>query len=166
MQLYQALLLACALASPSIADDVCGTPGIALKIPYFTSRTKALNTAAACGTRCSADRKCKSYGVGAGLCLHYSSPVYVQLSETEGPANGLQTAVLQKVFKRTDKVLRSYLRAGEAHSSNIHLISDWNITRQYTHSWRSGHRRDYHNTERSDHRQSASCLVLCGVPNR
>ncbi|PIA94268.1 hypothetical protein CB0940_08218 [Cercospora beticola] len=75
MQLINSLLAASALASLVSGQDVCGTTGLAIKIPYFRSKAKSLNTAAACGTQCAGDKKCKSYAVGGGYCLIYSSPV-------------------------------------------------------------------------------------------
>ncbi|PPJ54286.1 hypothetical protein CBER1_06563 [Cercospora berteroae] len=75
MQLLNSLLVFGALAPLALGQDVCGTTGIAIKIPYLRSKAQSLNTATACGTRCTGDSKCKSYAVGGGYCMHYSSPV-------------------------------------------------------------------------------------------
>ena len=85
MGYLQALLIALPLLSPALAADlVCGQPGIALKLPYYTSTDKSLRAAAACGTHCKNDKRCLSYAVGPSLCLHYTSQVNQAFKTSKG----------------------------------------------------------------------------------
>jgi hypothetical protein len=60
------------------ATPICGTHGYDQGTQAYVYITGSqLATQAACGAKCAADSRCRSFAFGSGACLLYSVPVLV-----------------------------------------------------------------------------------------
>jgi len=73
------LVLSFLASSVLAAQSSCGSKGYDKGIQAY-DYIEGSSTVKSCGALCTAESKCKSFAVGAGACLLYSTTLYVAIA--------------------------------------------------------------------------------------